>query len=82
MKVYAWLIDLIQISEKLPHGDDFRVGPKSDSTQRDNTVFRLDEILLHSNRIVFDRAVEKIILSCQRDPRAAPSNPTLHGMPA
>ena len=25
-------------SEKLPHGDNFRVGPKSDRTQRDNTV--------------------------------------------
>ena len=25
-------------SEKLPHGDDFRVGPKSDRTPRDNTV--------------------------------------------
>ena len=25
-------------SEKLPHGDDFRVGPKSDWTPRDNTV--------------------------------------------
>ena len=24
--------------EKLPHGDDFRVGPKSDRTPRDNTV--------------------------------------------
>ena len=26
-------------SEKLPHGDDFRVGPKSDRTLRDNAVF-------------------------------------------
>ena len=25
-------------SEKLPHGDDFRVGPKSDGAPRDNTV--------------------------------------------
>ena len=25
-------------SEKLPHGDDFRVGPKSDRTPRDNTL--------------------------------------------
>ena len=30
-------------SEKLPHGDDFRVGPKSDRTPRDNTVFALYE---------------------------------------
>ena len=26
-------------SEKLPHGDDFRVGPKSDRTPRDKTVY-------------------------------------------
>ena len=26
-------------SEKLPHGDDFRVGPKSDRKPRDNIVF-------------------------------------------
>ena len=25
-------------SEKLPYGDDFRVGPKSDRTPRDKTV--------------------------------------------
>ena len=29
MEVYAWLIDWFNPpSEKLPHGDDFRVGPK------------------------------------------------------
>ena len=32
MEVYAWLIDLIHRRKKLPHGDDFRMGPKSDST--------------------------------------------------
>ena len=26
-------------SEKLPHGDDLRVGPKSDRTPRDNTAY-------------------------------------------
>ena len=39
MKVYAWLIDLIPLSEKLPHGDDFRVGPKSDQRPWDITLF-------------------------------------------
>ena len=34
-------------SEKLPHGDDFRVGPKSDWTPRDNTVF---ECYVESNK--------------------------------
>ena len=39
IKVYAWLIDWLNPpSEKLPHGDDFRVGPKSERTPRDNTV--------------------------------------------
>ena len=34
------------LSEKLPHGDDFRVGRKSDRTPRDNTVIvdRVDSI--------------------------------------
>ena len=35
----CWLIDwLSPPSEKLPHKDDFRVGPKSDRTPRDNAV--------------------------------------------
>ena len=38
-----WSIDCLidwcnPSSEKLPHGNDFRVGPKSDRTPRDNTV--------------------------------------------
>ena len=39
MNVYAWLIDLIHRRKKLPHGDNFRMGPKSDRTPRDKTVF-------------------------------------------
>ena len=39
MEVYAWLIDWLNpLSEKLPHGDDFRVDPKSDRTPRDKTI--------------------------------------------
>ena len=41
-KVYSESLRLIDWcnppSEKLPHGDDFRVGPKSDGTPRDKTV--------------------------------------------
>ena len=41
-KVYNDSVRLIDwfnpLSEKLPHGDDFRVGPKSDRAPRDNTV--------------------------------------------
>ena len=44
IKVYNGSLRLIDwfnpLSEKLPHGDDFRVGPKSDWTPRDNTVRR------------------------------------------
>ena len=42
IKVYNGSLRLIDWfnppSEKLPHGDDFRVGPKSDRTPRDNAV--------------------------------------------
>ena len=39
-----WLIDWFNPpSKKLPHGDDFRVGPKSDRTPRDNTVLYLPD---------------------------------------
>ena len=39
MKVYAWLIDLIHRRKNGPTGMIFRVGPKSDRTPRDNTVY-------------------------------------------
>ena len=35
-------------SEKLPHGDDFRVGPKSNRTLRDNTADDLQNIISKS----------------------------------
>ena len=42
IKVYNESLRLIDWfnppSEKLPHGDDFRVGPKSDRTPQDNTL--------------------------------------------
>ena len=37
MKVYAWLIDLVHRRKNCPTGDDFRVGPKSNRTPRDNS---------------------------------------------
>ena len=41
-KVYNGSLRLIDwlnpLSEKLPHGDDFRVGPKTNRTTQDNTV--------------------------------------------
>ena len=37
-------------SEKLPHGDDFRLGPKSDRTLRDNTVPTV--FILHSRHVI------------------------------
>ena len=47
MKVYAWLIDWFNPpSEKLPHGDDFRVGPKSDRTPRDKTVLKAENCVV------------------------------------
>ena len=42
-------------SEKLPHGDDFRVGPESDRTPRDNTVVCEMPSSKESNRAVFSR---------------------------
>ena len=47
MKVYAWLIDWFNPPlEKLPHGDDFRVGPKSDRTPWDHTVHDLCDLVV------------------------------------
>ena len=53
LRLIGWFDPL---SEKLPHGDDFRVGPNSDQTPRDNTVSLKDMMLsLHDFVAGWDR---------------------------
>ena len=56
---FDWLVDLIHRRKKFPHGDDFRVGPKSDRPPRDKRVRKIwrDKFLICIWSILFEDSV-------------------------